>query len=139
MPSFLHWVVRRAQAGGVDDVRGHATNIYGLTYGVACRAGYVGDYGELLPRQAVQQARLADVGLACQHDMDPFAQETALPGGIKHFVQPLLNCAQPPFGICRFEKIDLFIGEVERRLHQRPQVDECARKLMYSLRKCSVQ
>ena len=46
---------------------------------VARRAGMRRHDRDLVAGELVQQARLADVGLADQHDVEPFAQEAALP------------------------------------------------------------
>jgi hypothetical protein len=55
---------RRAQAGGVEHVQRHAFDLDGLLHHVARGAGNGGDDGQLGPRQRVQQAALAGVGLA---------------------------------------------------------------------------
>ncbi|MNT61730.1 hypothetical protein D3C72_1993920 [compost metagenome] len=74
----FHRVFGFAQAGRVDNMQGNAIDVDLLHHFVACRAGDGGNDGDVVARQRVEQAGLAHVGLARQHDVQAFAQDHAL-------------------------------------------------------------
>ena len=118
---FFHHIIGVAQAGGVDNVHGHAVERDLFAHGVAGGAGNVGNDGDVVAGQRVEQAGFAHIGRAHQHHIHPFAQNRALLGAGEHSVQLRLQGFELAFGIGRFEKIDVFFGKIERGFHQHAQ------------------
>ena len=71
---LLDHVVGFAQAGGVDDVHGHAVERDLFAHGVARGAGDVGNDGHFIARKRIKQAGFAHVWRAHQHHVHAFAQ-----------------------------------------------------------------
>lgn len=73
----FHRFLGLPQAGRIDENNGQAIEVEADLDGVAGRAGDVGHDGRLPPGQGIEEGRLAGIGLARQHDPEPFPQ--ALP------------------------------------------------------------
>ena len=124
MPIFFDRVLGLAQAGGVDDVQGHALDLDRFAHRIARRAGDLGDDGGLESGQLIEQARLADVRLTDQHDRQPFAQQRALACLCAHGLQARFEPVEPAKRVGLLEKIDLLFGKIQRRLDQHAQADQ---------------
>ena len=122
---FLYLVIAVAQAGGVHHMHRHTLDLDGLLHLVAGGAGNWGDDGQLGAGQGVQQGRLAGVGLAGDHHLDAFAQQSALAGACQHRLHAGLQLGQLALGVRLLQKVDLFFWEVQRGLDQHAQVDQC--------------
>ena len=120
----LHLVAALAQAGRVDHVQRHAVDLDGFLHLVARGAGNGGDDGQLGPGQGVEQRAFARIGLPGNHHLDAFAQQRPLLGAGQHLGQLALQGVQLAPGIGFLQKVDLFFGEVQRRLNQHAQVDQ---------------
>ena len=117
----LHHVLALAQTGGVDDVQRQAVDVDLLAQHVAGGAGDVGDDGRLPPGQGIEQARLAGVGLAGEHDVHALAHQLALPGGGHHpreFVEQGVDALAEVFV---GQKVDLLLGKVDGRFDEHAQ------------------
>ena len=112
MPICSTSVVGFAQAGGVDDVDGHAVEGDLFAHGVAGGAGDVGYDGDVVARQGVEQAGFADVGRADEDDVHAFAQNRALFRTGEHGFQTALQGLELAVRVGGFEKVDVFFGEV---------------------------
>ena len=128
-------VVGFAQAGGVDDVDGHAVEGDLFAHGVAGGAGDVGYDGDVVARQGVEQAGFADVGRADEDDVHAFAQNRALFRAGEHGFQTALQGLELAARVGGFEKIDVFFGKVQRGFDQHPQSNKVVHQLVYVLGK----
>ncbi len=102
----------------------HALDLDRLLHFVARGAGNRRDDGQFRPGQRVQQRAFAGVGLAGNHHLDAFAQQRALLRPLHHLRQRVLQFFQLAAGIGLLQKVDVFLGEIQRRLDQHAQVDQ---------------
>ncbi len=135
----LHRVGAVAQACGIDDVQGHALDLDGLADLVSRRARNGRNDGQLGPRQCVEQGALAHIRLPCQHHLESFAQQCALPRLGLHLLQRLLQSLQTPLRLCLAQKVDVFLGKIERGLDQQAQLDQLGGQCAHRLRQLAGQ
>ena len=100
------------------------TDVQRTTHNVARCAGYRGHNSQFIASQAIEQARLADVRLSSEDDMQPPLQQTPLACSVGYLVQLHAQALQSSKGVGCFQKIDLLIREIECCLYQRAQFDE---------------
>ena len=124
-----------AQAGCVHHMQRHPFDLDGLLHHVAGGASNGGDDGQLSARERVEQRALARVGLAGDHHRQALAQQRALARFGQHRRHPLLQAKQLASSVGLLQKVDLFFGKVQCRLHQHAQVDQRIAQLMHPLRK----
>ena len=108
----------------------HAFDLDRLADLVARGAGNRRDDRELGAGQRIQQRALAHVGLAGDDDLDAFAQQRALARAVEQRIELLGDRGQSAARVGLLEKIDLFLGKIERRLDQHAQLDEPVAKRM---------
>jgi len=82
------------------------------------------DDRHLLAGQRVEQARLADVRRADQDHVQPVAQHRALARAGEHVVELAADRRQAAARVGRLQEVDLLLGEVQRRLDQRAQLEQ---------------
>ncbi len=123
-----------AQAGGVDDVERNAVDLDRLAHAVARGAGNRRDDGQLGASQRVEQRRLAHVRLPGEHHRQSLAQQRTLARLFQHAREVAADAGQLAARVGGFEEIDLFLGEVERGLHQHAQVDDLVDQRVDGLR-----
>ena len=78
-PSASTTSSRRPQAGRVDERHAQAVDVHDFGHQIARRARHVGHDRARGADQRVEQARLADVRLADDHDLQSLADESAAP------------------------------------------------------------
>src|SRR5690606_19166771 len=120
----FHGVVGFAQAGGINDMQGHALYV-DLPYDlIACGAGYGGDDGDVVAGQGIEQAGLAHIGLTGQHDVQAFAQYHALPGLLRKVFQVFTYGLQGRSCLVFFKEVDFFFGKVQCGFNQHAQAND---------------
>ncbi len=83
-----------------------------------------GDDGDFVADELVEQARLAHVGLPDQHDAEAFAQQASLARAPDNVGESLAQAREPAGSVGGPHEVDVFFGEIQRRLGERPQLDE---------------
>ena len=121
---LLDGVVGVAQAGSVDEVDGYAFDADLLDDAVAGGAGNGGDDGDFGAGQGVEQAGLADVGCAGEHDVQALAQAGTALGGVEETPQGVVDARQAPGSVGFLQEVDFFFGEVEGGLDQHAQGEQ---------------
>ena len=91
----LDRILGRAQARRVDHGERYPVNLDLAAHGVARRARDRRHDRDVLTRQLVEKARLADVGAPDQHGHEPFAQQRALRRARKDSADPLRAARRP--------------------------------------------
>ena len=124
----FHGIVGLAQARRIDDMQRHPVEVDRSAVSASrVVPGMSRHDREVLARQAIEQARLADVGLPGEHDVHAFAQETPLPRRVQHRIELL---PQPRSGarcvVRLLDEVDLLLGKIQRRFDERAQLDELA-------------
>ena len=120
----LDRVVGVAQAGSVDEVDGHAFDADLLDDAVTGGAGDGGDDGNFGASQGVEQAGLADVGGAGEHDVQALAQTGTALGGVEETPQGVVDAREAPGSVGFLQEVDFFFGEVEGGLDQHAQGEQ---------------
>jgi hypothetical protein len=85
----LELIDRLAQSRGIDQRERHALDLDRLAQRIARRAGDRRDDRALFAGEAVEQARLADVGTPRQHHVDAGAQKASFAALGEDFVESL--------------------------------------------------
>jgi hypothetical protein len=75
---FLDEITAASKTRSVQHVERHSIDVDSLAHDVACRTGNRRNDGGFVPGESVEQARLAGVGAASDHDCHAFAKEAAL-------------------------------------------------------------
>ena len=101
-----------------------ALDLNRLAHRVARRPGNGRHDGQVLPGEAVEQARLADVRLAGENDVQSGAQQAALLRPLERVRERRTQPLEPTARISTVERVDLLLREVERRLDERAQLDQ---------------
>ncbi|CWM87922.1 Uncharacterised protein [Neisseria meningitidis] len=109
--AFDH-VVRLAQTCRIDNMHRNAVNQDTFPDRVARRSGNIGNNRHFVARQRVQQAGFADIRRADQYDIQTFAQNRALLRVGKHIIHGAAQAVQFAACVCRFEKINVFLGKI---------------------------
>src|SRR6267378_1058026 len=117
-------VHRVTQTGGVDDIHGHALDLNGLAYGIACGAGNFSDDCEVLSGEPVEKRRFSYVRLAGQYDLKSAAKHAASTAADKRPTHFLLEVPQAPAGLFSVHFIDFLLGKIQGRFHQYAQLNE---------------
>ena len=122
--NFLDLIVAVTQTGCVNHMHRHTLDLDGLLHLVA-RGPCDGRHnGQLGPRQRIEQGRFARIGLACNHDLDAFAQQRPLARALQHQMQGVLQGCQLPMRIGLAQEVNFFFRKVQRCLHQHAQVNQ---------------
>ena len=113
---------RLAQAGGVDDGQRDPGDLHRPLDGVARRAGHRRHDRGVLAHQPVEQARLADVGSADQHDDEPARQPYAGRCAPEQRGQRCAERRELACGIGGAQELDVLVGKIEGRLGEHAQL-----------------
>ena len=106
---------------------------------VTRRSRNVSDDGKFLAGKPVEEARLADVGLASQNHPHAFPQQAALLRCGQHLLQPVLQRYEPTRSISLLDELDVLVRKVESGFDQRAQFDQCSEQLLDSPGKRTLQ
>ena len=102
---------------------------------VARGSGDIRHDGDVFARKRIEQAGLADVGLPRQNHMQAFAQDKALPGLLENVTEIGLQAGKAIACPVFFEKLDFFLGEIQRCLDEHAQLDDSVGQRMNAARK----
>jgi len=111
-----------AQAGGVGDMQRHAFDLQRFADAVARGAGQRRHDRQFGPGQCVEQAALADVGLARQHHAQAFAQQRALARAGQRGVQRRQQATELGARTRALQEVDLLFRKVQRCFDQQAQL-----------------
>ncbi len=117
-------VVRRTKPGGVDDRQRNAADLDLRLHRVARRPGNRRDDRHRVPRELIEEARLADVGPADEDDGEPLAQQRTLLRPGQHPGHLGEDRRHPPAHVGRAQELDVLVREIERRFGVHPQFDQ---------------
>ena len=135
----FNFIDRIAQSGGIDHVKRHAVDQNRFFNPVARGAGYRRDDGGLFARKRIEQRGFTDIGPARKHHRQAGAQACALRGTAKNRSQSGSQCIKPRPRMLTLEKINLFIGKVERRFDQHAQGHQRIFERMHLARKHAIE
>ena len=96
----------------IDDVYGHAFNCQFVAQRIPRRAGNFGHDRDLFLSEAIQQTRLADVGLADQGDLGTITQYPALFGDSQQSRYSRSQAGEFFHCVATLKKIDFFLGKI---------------------------
>ncbi len=113
-----------ANAGRIRNVHGYAIEIDRLPQHIARRAGDFRDDGGVLPRQGVQQARLARVGRPNDRQHDPIPQQAPLLSLLQQQAQIRPRPVEALQHVAFDQKVDFLFGEIDGRLDKHTQARE---------------
>ena len=120
----LDLVLALAQAGGVEHVQRHAFDLDGLPHHVAGGACHRRDDGQFRPGQRIEQRAFSRIRLAGDDHVHALAQQGALVGARVHALYLLAQRRKLAARIGLLEKVQLFLGEVQRGFDQHAQMHQ---------------
>ena len=116
------------QSGSIYELDGEAVDINLFAQDVARRAGNFGYDCGLLSTEQVQQARLAGIRLADNHDLQSVTQQTALGCAFAQYGEGRRTLLDTSEQRLIGEKVDLLLRKVDRRFDVKAQFHELLRK-----------
>jgi hypothetical protein len=132
-------VAGRSDTGGVHHVHGEPVQLNVLAQHISRGARNVGDDGGVAAGQEVQEARLADVGLAGEHHPHAFLQQhTAIRTGAGRR-QHLAQAGKAFLELGIRQKVDLLLGKVDAGLDECPRLGECVGQLPHAIGERAVE
>jgi hypothetical protein len=112
------------QTRGIHEVQRDALDLHRLAHGVARGTWRRGYDRQVLACETVEQARLADIRLPREDDVQSGAQQAALLRAVEGVRERGPQPVQPPARVGAVERVELFLGKVEGRLNERSQLDQ---------------
>jgi hypothetical protein len=120
----LDFIAGIAQAGGIHQVERNPVDLDGFAQRVARGARNRRDDRPLHAREPIEQAGLADIGPASEHHLDPGPQQASLAAACQNLLERGAQTRQARGGIVAMQRVHVLLGEIERCLGQRPQLDQ---------------
>ena len=120
----LHLIGRFPKPGRVVHVERNARNDDPFAYDITCRTRNVCHDCGVGASQAVEQARLSDVGGTRDHQLDTVAQHRASVGVGERCRDRVAHSHKPRRRFGCAEEIELLIRKINRRLDEGAQFDE---------------
>ena len=123
-----------AQTGGIDHMQRHAVDLDQLRHLVPGRAGDRRDDRQLRAGQRIEQRTFSHIRLTGDHHLNAFAQDRPLRSARHYARQARLQPLQLTPGIGLFQKINVFLGKIQRCLDQHAQMDQLLKQRLDRLR-----
>ena len=136
--TFDH-VVRLAQTRCIHNMHRHTVNQDTFPDRITGRTRNIGNNRHFVARQSIQQARLAHIRRTDQHHIHALAQNRTLPGICQHLIDRTAQIFQFAARIRRFEKINVFLGKIQRRLNQHAQRNQIIDQTVNPPRKITLE
>ena len=95
---------------------------------VARRAGNRGHDRTILTDELIQKARLADIGLSDQHDLETLEQKQSVARAPEQSFQRLLQSPDFPGHVRGVDEVDIVLGKVEGRLDEHSKLHQPVEK-----------